>query len=52
MRQIAVELTQDTDGDGVIDQWGVGGMFFTAFKSPQVPDFWWRSGQRCQTEHL
>lgn len=32
MRQIAVELTQDTDGDGVIDQWGVGGMFFTALQ--------------------
>ena len=32
MREAAVELTLDTNGDGVIDQWGIGGMFFTAMQ--------------------
>ncbi len=32
MRELAVELTQDTDQDGKIDQWGVGGLFFTALQ--------------------
>ena len=27
MREAAMKLTQDTDGDGQIDQWGVGGRF-------------------------
>lgn len=29
MLDMAVELTQDTDGDGKTDLWGVGGLFFT-----------------------
>ena len=29
MLDMAVELTQDTNGDGTTDLWGTGGMFFT-----------------------
>ena len=29
MLNMAVELTQDTNGDGTTDLWGTGGMFFT-----------------------
>ena len=32
MRELAVELTMDTNGDGTIDQYGVGGMLFTAMQ--------------------
>lgn len=32
MLAVAQELTMDTDDNGSIDQWGIGGMFFTAMQ--------------------
>lgn len=34
MRELAVELTQDTNNDGTIDQWGIGGSLF--YDIPEV----------------
>lgn len=29
MRELAIDLTKDTDGDGVIDQWGLGDIYWS-----------------------